>query len=143
MKKLLFTVVLVFIFSCTSDDSKPSEEKNLLGKWKLIEQLADPGDGSGTFLPIESNRTIEFFSDGTVQINGILCYMSSEVGDKESGTYNLITDSNTDAENVGVILPNTCNSRSAKVYFDLPLNGDLILWYLCIEGCGQKFEKID
>ncbi|MEW4922768.1 hypothetical protein [Algibacter sp. 2305UL17-15] len=142
MKKivLMFSMLMIFT-SCSSDDSKPTDETGLIGKWKLIEQLADPGDGSGTFQPIASERVIEFFSDGTVAINGVLCFMSSEVGDKESGTYKLITDS--DTQNDGEIIPNTCSSRSARVYFDLSVSGHLILWYQCIEGCGQKFEKLN
>ncbi|SFD20326.1 hypothetical protein [Algibacter pectinivorans] len=140
MKKYLCIVLLVVISSCSSDDSKSKGEAGLVGKWKLIEQYADPGDGSGEFQPLSSKRVIEFLSDGTVTINGVLCYMSNEVGDEETGTYNLITDS--DAQNDGEIIPNTCNSKSARVYFDLPTSGNLILWYLCIEGCGQKFSKI-
>lgn len=143
MNKLFVAILAAVIFSCASDDSKPNEETHLLGKWKLIEQLSDPGDGSGTFQPINSNRTIEFFSDGTVAVNGVLCFISSEVGEKEIGTYILSTDSNTDFQNDGEITPATCSSRSAKVYFDLPVSGNLILWYPCIEPCGQKFEKIN
>ena len=59
---------------------------------------------------------------------------------KEIGTFTIITDS--DSQHDGEIIPYTCNSRSARVYFDLPVSGDLVLWYLCIEGCGQKFDKI-
>ncbi|WP_298239084.1 hypothetical protein [uncultured Algibacter sp.] len=142
MKKLIITIISIVFLCCSSDDAKPSGETELIGKWRLIEQLVDPGDGSGTFQPINSNRTIEFFKDGTVETNGILCFMSSEVGDVETGTYTLITDTNNNIQNDGEILPNTCISRSAKVYFDLPITGNLILWYQCIEGCGQKFKKI-
>jgi hypothetical protein len=142
MKKLIFLVVALVFLSCTSDEGKPTGGTAIIGKWKLIEQLSDPGDGSGTFQPINSNRIIEFFNDGTVRVNGVLCFMSSQVGKEESGTFRLITDPNNDTQNDGEITPNTCSSRSAKVYFDLPVSGNLILWYLCIEPCGQKFEKI-
>ncbi len=142
MKKLLITILTLVFLSCSSDDTKPSNEVDLVGKWQLIEQYLDPGDGSGDFQPIDSERIIEFFSDSTVVINGELCFMSSEVGTKETGSYMLNTDSNNDFQYDGEILPNTCSSRSAKVYFDLPVSGNLILWYQCIEGCGQKFKKI-
>lgn len=140
MKKYLIIVLLIVMYSCSSDDSKPTDETGVIGKWKLIEQYLDPGDGSGDFQPIESNRVVEFLSDGTVEINGELCFLSSEVGDKETGSYMLITDS--DTQHDGEIIPNTCSSRSARVYFDLPVSGNLILWYQCIEGCGQKFARI-
>lgn len=140
---LLFLVLIYLNQSCTSDEGKASRETQLTGKWKLIEQLLDPGDGSGTFRPVSSDRIIEFFSDGSVEVNGILCFMSSEVGEKKNGTYILNLDANTDLQNDGEITPHSCSSRSAKVYFDLPLDGSLIIWYTCIEPCAQKFKKID
>lgn len=143
MKNLLVVISMLFVFGCSSDEGKPNETDRLLGKWKLIEQLLDPGDGSGTFKPINSERVIEFFSDGSVTINGELCFMASEVGDEESGTYELTSDPRADTKYDGEIIPNTCTSRSAKVYFDLSLSGHLILWYQCIEPCGQKFQKIN
>lgn len=143
VKYFLPIILFSFFISCSTDDSRPKEQPQLIGKWRLIEQLSDPGDGSGTFQPIDSNRVIEFFSDNTVKINGVLCFMSSEIAIEESGTYMMITDSNIDTQHDGEIIPNTCSSRSAKVYFDLPVSGNLILWYVCIEPCGQKFEKID
>jgi len=142
MKKYLLVVLLVITSSCTSDDSKPTDETGIIGKWKLIEQLADPGDGSGTFQPINSERVIEFFSEGTVSVNGDLCFMTSEVGETVTGTYMKTSDNNFDTQYDGEIIPNSCSSRSAKVYFDLSVSGNLILWYQCIEGCGQKFAKI-
>ena len=139
MKHILLLITVLFI-SCTSDEGQSTEDVELIGKWQLIEQLVDPGDGSGTFQPIISVRTIEFFKDGAIEINGELCIISSEIGDMEAGYYKLITDSDTQYD--GEITPNICSSRSARVYFDLPVSGNLILWYQCIESCAQKFEKI-
>ncbi|MFD2727743.1 lipocalin family protein [Hyunsoonleella rubra] len=144
MKSILHLFLIASLsMACTSDHGRPTPDNELIGKWKLIEQLVDPGDGSGTFQPIESDRVIQFFSDGTVEVNGVLCFMSSEVGDAETGTYEITGDNTADTTYEGEIIPNTCNSRSAKVFFNLPLDGNLILWYLCIEPCGQKFEKVD
>ncbi len=142
MKNCLIILFTLTLISCSSNNDSTEGNKKLIGKWKLIEQYSDPGDGSGTFQPISSERIIEFFSNDTVEVNGELCFMASNVSDKESGTYNLITDSGADTQYDGEIIPNICSSRSAKVYFDLPVSGNLILWYLCIEGCGQKFKKI-
>lgn len=143
MKNFTIILLALFFINCTSDDSRPNGEgEELLGKWKLIEQYGDPGDGSGTFQPINSDRTIEFFSDGTVSINGVLCFMSSEVADEETGVFKITSSNEADTTYDGEIIPNTCSSHSAKVYFDLSLSGNLILWYQCIEACGQKFTKI-
>jgi len=143
MKSILLIFSVLFICACSSNTTAPDTANKVIGKWKLVAQLQDPGDGSGTFQPIDSARVIEFFDDGTIAVNGVLCIMSSEVGSRETGVYMLITDSNNDTQNDGEIIPNTCTSRSAKVFFDLPENNNLILWYQCIEACGQKFEKIN
>jgi hypothetical protein len=142
MKKVAIILFVLFLTNCNSDDNKPSDETEFNGKWKLIEQYLDPGDGSGDFQPIESDRIIELLSDGTVSINGKLCVMSSEVGDIETGTYMITSSDEADTTYDGEIIPNTCSSRSAKIYFDLSLSGNLILWYPCIEGCAQKFTRI-
>lgn len=141
-KTVLALFITVVCFSCISDDDLPKYETQIVGKWKLIEQLLDPGDGSGTFQPISSNRVIEFFNDGTLEINGVLCFISLEVGEKESGIYMFNTDSNTDFQYDGEIISNSCSSRFIKVYFDLPVSGNLIISYQCIESCSQKFKKL-
>lgn len=142
MKKVVVLLLMfsLFMISCKTDDNQ--EKSALIGKWKLIEQLVDPGDGSGTFQPIVSDRIIEFFNDGTITVNGELCYLATEVGDNNSGTYELINDPEIDSNFDGEIIPSDCSSSETKLHFTLPLNGDLILWYLCIEPCGQKFVKI-
>lgn len=142
MKNCALLLVLLFLFNCTSDDNSPKGDVELFGKWKLIEQYTDPGDGSGDFSSISSNRTVEFFSNGTIVANGILCYMSSEVGENNSGTFKLISSNETDTNHDGEILPNDCEFSETKIYFDINSNNKLVLWYQCIEGCGQKFEKI-
>jgi hypothetical protein len=143
MKKYLLILLSIFICSCTTDDNKPETDIEIFGKWKLIEQYLDPGDGSGTFQSIESNRVIEFFSNGTVTVNGELCYMSSELGTDESGTFTITSDSAIDANYDGFITPNTCSFEGAKINFSITADNTLILWYLCFEGCAQKFQKIN
>ncbi|MDO5977610.1 hypothetical protein [Flavivirga spongiicola] len=138
MKNSLLILMSLFLINCTSDDSKPKEENSkLLGKWKIIEQLMDPGDGSGTFTSIDSNRIIEFFSNGTITVNGILCYASIEEGTSNSGTYSATTGNDIDGE----IIPSDCSSGGTKVFYKIE-GSNLILWYQCIEPCGQKFEKL-
>jgi hypothetical protein len=133
---ILFSLVLV---NCTSNNKSPyGGNPELLGKWKLIEQLSDPGDGSGVFNPIDSNREMEFFSNGTVTVNGILCYMSSEVGEQSSGSFSILEN---DDYYDGEIIPNDCDYSETKLYFKIE-GSNLIIWYLCIEGCGQKFVKL-
>ncbi|XCF07480.1 hypothetical protein ABI125_06380 [Tamlana crocina] len=109
-----------------------------MGQWKLIEQLMDPGDGSGTFQPVTSNRVFEFFSDGSVTVNGDMCYITTEIGDKTTGSYVETSESDW---NDGEISPPDCSFEDTKIYYQIE-GENLILWYQCIEGCGQKFIKI-
>ncbi len=138
-KAILLLSTLVFV-SCNSDNDDISNNGNLelLGKWKLVEQLVDPGDGSGVFVPITSNRQIEFFSNSTVTVNGVLCYMSSEVGSESSGIYSKLQDN---PYNDGQIIPKNCDYSETKLNYKIE-NSFLIIWYQCIEGCAQKFIKL-
>lgn len=143
MKNYLFVLYILIFLSCTSD-GKPNEETKLLGKWQVIEHLLDPGDGSGTFQPVTSQRIIEFFLDGSVKVNGNLCFLTTDIGNEQTGTYEITSDTNADTTFDGEIIPDgDCNSQFYKIYFDINANGNLVLWYPCIEPCGEKFKKID
>lgn len=112
----------VTFFSCSKKDEKRIDSE-LVGVWKLTEVLADPGDGSGTYHSVNSNKTIEFHSDGTLTSNGDICNMS--------GTY-LLTDSTINASN--------CSNSTFKIRFT-KVGSTLILNYPCIEPCGEKYVK--
>ena len=66
-------IVLIFAFtlvSCTSANEEVSLDQNEIGTWRLIEVLADPGDGSGTFQPVVSSKTVRFETNGTLSCSG-------------------------------------------------------------------------
>ena len=140
MRSILFILFSLCIIGCTSNENNQPYKGNpdLMGQWKLIEQLSDPGDGSGVFNPLESNRKIEFFSNGTVTVNGELCHMDSEVGEKNTGRF-LALENNDYYD--GEIIPDNCDYEDTKLYYNLE-GTNLIIRYLCIEGCGQKFKKL-
>lgn len=129
MKKLIIPFIIILaIFSCKKEDGNKND-KSLIGTFKLTEILADPGDGSGTFQPVNSNKTITFHENGTVNSNGELCDMSIDSNTPSSGTYTL-TDSTITASN--------CSSFDLKFSF----NGyELIINYPCIEPCRAKYKK--
>jgi hypothetical protein len=105
----------------------------LIGKWKLIEVLADPGDGSGIFHTVSSDKVIEFKPDGTVVSNGSICYMSIESNSSSSGTYSL-PDS--------TINSSDCQNSPFKIKFSKE-NAKLIIRYPCDEACIAKYIKIN
>ncbi len=133
MKKVTLILLTGLILSACKKDNVKIENVELLGKWKLIEQLSDPGDGSGVFKSVESEKTIEFLDNGTVISNGTLCSMNTEKGVESTGTY---------AIDDGYIVPKGCSFSELKVFFELK-DKNLILGYQCFEGCGQKFVKLN
>ncbi len=130
MKKLIFTLIIVgILFSCNSDDDSNSNT-DLIGNWQLIEVLADPGDGSGIFSSVESEKTITFDSEGIIGSNGDLCNMGTTSDNPTSGTYSKSERS--------FNLPNC-----PEYNFTFEQNGNiLIINYPCVEACAVKYKKI-
>jgi hypothetical protein len=121
---LFSTVVLI---SCNKSDNKNSD---LIGKWKLKEVLSDPGDGSGSFHSVSSEKVIEFHSNGTVTSNGAICSMAIESNSASSGTY-LLPDSTINSANC---------STASKIKFHKK-GSTLTLNYTCDEACAAKYTK--
>tara|TARA_B110000091_G_C13601222_1_gene384770 strand:- start:229 stop:612 length:384 start_codon:yes stop_codon:yes gene_type:complete len=127
MNNLLFSVsiitALVTLGSCDN-----CEEEIIPDRYYLIEVLADPGDGSGTFLPVESDKYLEFHTDGTITSNGELCSMGVESDSPSFGNYNQDT--------------NTITTTSWCLELSYEMDGDeVILIYQCFEACRSKFIK--
>jgi hypothetical protein len=131
MKKILFTLFTAgILFSCNNDDDSNTNVK-LTGNWKLIEVLADPGDGSGTFSSVESEKIITFENGGIITSNGNLCDMSISSNSQTSGTY-----SNSEL----TFNSSECNNPDYSYTFEQ--NGNiLIINYPCIEPCQAKYQK--
>lgn len=122
---IIIIIFLTLAYSCSRNDN--NIETELIGKYRLIEILADPGDGSGTFQPVSSNKTIYFYNDNTVTSNGELCLMYIESNSSTFGTYS-IADS-------------TINSGNCMLTFEI-IDEELIIIYPCIEACRAKFLKL-
>lgn len=128
MKKILFALFLAgILFGCSENNINT----DLIGKWKLTEILADPGDGSGTFHAVSSDKILEFHADGTVTSNGPICYMTDESDSPGSGTYSLADSTITSPD---------CQDFSIDIRFK-QTGSTLILYYPCIEPCAAKYKK--
>lgn len=132
MKTLAYisSIFVVFLFACNSSE----EELTTTSEWRLIEVLADPGDGSGTFQPVQSEKTITFHEDGTVSSNGSLCNMTTNVGNGYSGTFNE-QDSTISVIGCDFAPPFPLSVESS--------GENLILNYPCIEPCREKYEQVN
>lgn len=100
-------------------------------RWQLTEMLMDPGDGSGTFTPVSSNKQLFLYTNKTVASNGNLCNVSAAAQDSTFGYYNDST-----------FIITTCNSANDTTFIRYEKNQDtLILTYFCIEPCKEKYIK--
>jgi hypothetical protein len=134
MKTMIFFLTLL-LFSCSKDDDDKVDNSNpgILGTWKMTEQLLDPGDGSGTFQPVESSKTLTFYANNTMASNGEICSASAAAEHSTYGVYS-VQDSS--------ITANACSTNSWGIHFEIN-GGSLILNYPCIEPCKAKFEKLN
>ncbi|UJH66813.1 hypothetical protein [Allomuricauda sp. SCSIO 65647] len=139
-KSVLVLVLFLLLLGCDEDDSL-NRPTDLIGTWLLIEQYADPGDGSGDFNPVNSDKIIIFSAEGTYMANGSLCFMGTDSDSDVSGTYEINDSDLSDYSSENFLVPEDCNFDDLKVYIHLEENR-LILSYLCIEGCAQKYRKI-
>lgn len=119
-------LVITAVAGCNSNDVE------LVSKWRLIEQLTDPGDGSGTFQPVVSSKVVEFWDDQTITSNGSICSMSATTNSASSGTYN---------ESDMQIEVNGCTTQAFPLTYEME-DGNLILNYPCIEPCREKYEPV-
>jgi len=135
MKRIAVIVLAcICIISCSSDDDKnASESPDLLGSWKLIEVYADPGDGSGDFVDVTSDKTITFMADETLESNGNLCNAFSNAGEPSDGAY---------SQEDGTIIVGTCGIVEYQISFEI-IDDNLIVSYPCIEACLEKYSKIN
>ena len=125
------TVILAgVLFSCKKNDAEVIANADIIGNWKLIEVLIDPGDGSGTYQPVASSKTVLFESNGKVSSNGSICDLSIDSYTASTGTYSVID---------ATITATNCSALPIRYQ----VNGNnLIIIYQCIEACKVKYVKV-
>jgi hypothetical protein len=120
---LLLPLCTTLLVSCRKGDSVSTEKTALTGTWKLIETLAGPGDGSGTWQPAASPLVITFNTDGSLAGNAF----------PQARSYDVASDTDirfTFADGTFI------NYNYALTATTLILSGGG-----CIEACGAKFIK--
>jgi len=128
----MLAAVLLFASCSNDDDGQTQKETPLIGEWRLVATYADPGDGSGDFETINSSKTVQFESNASFSANADLCNVFSEVGGSYLGIF---------SESEGTITMSDCST--VPLNFEL-IDSNLIINYTsCIEGCKEKYEKLD
>lgn|SRR5690606_3884328 len=120
--------------ACTAPE--PTTQNNgIMGKWRLVEELGDPGDGSGTFQPVAkgAERILVFERGGSFrEIRGPI-YSSNNVYD----TYELLED------NKIRLTSEAQENRPPMIwtYYELTPHS-VTIGFSCIEACLGKFVAV-
>lgn len=131
MKKNFFLILItLFTFSC-DENTLTVDPTVLTGTWRVVDVLVDPGDGSGTFMSIDSDKTMRFFESGTVRTNSEFCDFSQDINLFLETTY-----SSSDS-----IIYVECDDFEWDMPFELR-DENLILYYLCDEPCVERYVKV-
>lgn len=122
--KLLFPIAIIVITCCLSSCNE-EKTNNILtdGSWQLKEQLADPGDGSGTYQPVDSDLALKFLPNGTLLTTVPLCNDGGT-----GGTY----------DETKIYAPGCSFEFNYELIEDV-----LYLYPPCIEPCGMKFRRAE
>ena len=126
---LLISIVLITLTSCSKKENQATSNV-LVGSWKLTDVLLDPGNGSGTFVPVSSNKTLIFNTNGNLTSNGNICDLSIESNTSSTGTY---SESNSTI--------NSASCQNTSILCEV-IGTTLILNYPCIEPCKAKYIKV-
>ena len=143
MRILYYCFLIFLIISCSDDD-----EHNFLpgdtipGKWILVEAYSDPGDGSGDYEPVNSNRYVEIKEELDIVTSNIpFCSFNFNTETEELYTAQItdeIIDQPVSTFNADFgLVAGDCQSL---VYHEPPY---LKIEPICYEGCGFKYRKID
>jgi hypothetical protein len=125
MKYFIALSFLFMLMACTKSSDKTSS--SLVGRWKLTETLADPGDGSGTWMPATADYIIQFNKDSTAYENPVNPY-------RNINRYSVSSDS--------TLTLFYTNGTSSDFYFKIESN-TLTIMGGCIEACGTRYKRTD
>ncbi len=121
---ILLTTILFSLVACKKTATQNSNI-SIIGKWELSATLADPGDGSGTWHPADSQNPsyLEFKEDGTL--------VSTPYSVNSWDHYQLTSDSS-------VIF-----FRGSEQFINAYQVTDtmLTLFGSCVEACGERYIR--
>ncbi|SDF42847.1 hypothetical protein SAMN04487996_110275 [Dyadobacter soli] len=143
--RLLLSLLLLWaVTACRNDTAEPlddapkrafKENNGLVGKWKIVEYLADPGDGSGTYQEVKDDfaHTLEFKENGEFVERKAPGQNSVPLFD----AYKVLDDKRIE------LIPIDKNAPSQIWYYSDLSASKLTLGYGCIEACSGKYVAVD
>ncbi|WP_353719799.1 hypothetical protein [Dyadobacter sp. 676] len=143
--RILLTLIMLWtVAACKNETADPAddnakrafkENNALIGKWKITEYLGDPGDGSGTYHPVEATmaHTIEFKENGE---------FVEEKGQGQSSVpmfnaYKILDDKRLEMIPIDKKAP-------SHIWFYSDLSASKVtISYGCIEACSGKYVAVE
>ncbi|HEY4323745.1 MAG TPA: hypothetical protein VGN20_07155 [Mucilaginibacter sp.] len=122
----LLSAALTLVVSACHKDAVKAGDTSLTGKWKLVESLADPGDGSGKWMPAASSTELDLNTDGTMGGTTFPTYVSYVVKDSVTLTFSQ--------------QDKTIQNYRYKISHDT-LSMSPAGPIMCFEACGIRFKK--
>ncbi len=116
--------IILFTSACGKENVKGNS--TLTGKWKLVESLADPGNGSGKWEPVPTSTYVQFYANGNLGGTTFPSYVSYTVKDSVTLTF---IQANKTIQNYRYKISHDTLSMSPA--------GPI----MCIEACGIRFKK--
>ena len=124
---IVSTAIILLLSACRKETFKGNA--TLSGQWKLIQTLADPGDGSGTWQPAQNvTTTVQFNSDGTLGGTAFPIYNKYAVKDSVTLVF-------TQPDNTIQNFRYSIHHDSLTMSPDGPIR--------CYEACGERFKKVE
>ncbi|WP_293913988.1 MULTISPECIES: lipocalin family protein [unclassified Sphingobacterium] len=145
VKFAFFATIALLLMACKKDSSKGSENIGITGRWKLVEVYADPGDGSGKYGAVDSKKQLTFKANGTVEVqNGDLCTVSINSDNNATSTYKILDKSETSGNKNRLVIFSCAVMENAPSELTFEIKGDILtISYLCFEGCGERYKRIE
>ncbi len=130
--KNLVLIFLLICLSCSSDDNSTVKSKRLLGSWKLVQVYGSSG-ADGSWSNVANGYVYTFIDDGRLNGNRFDC----------NGSYEVYAQNK-------IKVSFDCEQTQYTNALDFTLNGDFLIFMensdggiQCIEGCGEKYKRLD
>ncbi|MGJ1195530.1 hypothetical protein ACR777_00180 [Sphingobacterium spiritivorum] len=145
VKFAFLALIGLTLMACNKDSNNSSENNGITGRWKLVEVYADPGDGSGKYRAVDSKKQLTFKADGTVEVqNGDLCTVSIDSDKKETSSYKILDKNASSGKKNRLVIMSCIVMQNDPTELSFEIKGDMLtISYLCMEGCGERYKRIE
>ena len=138
MKNMILILSMFFFITGCSEKETKQQETSIYGTWQLVNSYVVDGF-SGSWISVNNGFTIMLKRDNT--------FSSTKYQECSEGSYFLDLSSEKIILEYNCANFNPCENSSSKCVERFEFDGKLLKlipeYSACIEGCGEKFKKIE